>query len=404
MSQTTEPARPRAGLTFLLIALSAFGPMSMDIYLPALPAMTRIFATDVSGAQLTLSAFTATFAVAQLFYGPLSDRFGRRPCLLAGLVIYIVGTVLCLLTSSVGTMVAARILQAVGACAGAVLSRAVVRDLYAREKAAQMLSFLAAAMSVAPVVAPVLGGWLVRFSWRYDFVVMLVFGLGTLAGSWVLMGETNRHPDPRALDLGRMAETFGMLLRDPVYLCHSLAVTFVFISLYSYISLSSFIMIDIIGLEPQFFGLAFGAAVLAFMVGSTVATRLAHRVPIERTIRVGVGIGALGAVVMFVCASLGIETLAAVLIPVALTALAQGLVLPNSVAMALSGHPTVAGSASALLGCVQAGIGALAGWLAGLLHNGTTMVLACFMLGGWAATVATQVALARLPRKAAPPA
>lgn len=401
MNQSTEEAaRPRAALTLLLVALSAFGPMSMDIYLPALPEMTRIFATDVSGAQLTLSSFTATFAVAQLFYGPLSDRFGRRPLLLAGLGIYLLGTLLCVVTRSLDTMIAARILQAVGACAGSVLARAVVRDLYSRERAAHMMSFLAASMAIAPVIAPVIGGWLVQFSWRWDFGVMLLFGAATLAGSWVLMGETNRHLDPRALSARRMVEAFAMLLRDPVYVCNSLAVTFVFISLYSYISLSSFVVIDVLGVPVDQFGFFFGGPVLAFMAGSMIATRLAHRAPIERTIRIGVAIGVLGAVAILVCALLRIQTLTTVVVPVAVMAFAQGLVLPNSIAMALQGHPTIAGSASALLGFVQAGVGAFAGWLAGLLHNGTTLTLACFMAGGWAAAALTHLVLLRFARRA----
>jgi len=395
-----EAARPRASLTVLLIALSAFGPMSMDIYLPALPQMTRIFATDVSGAQLTLSSFTATFALAQLFYGPLSDRFGRRPLLLAGLGIYLAGTLACVVTGSLDTLIGARILQAVGACAGAVLSRAVVRDLYDRQRAAHMLSFLAAAMAVAPVIAPMLGGWLVQFSWRWDFAVMLVFGLGTLAGSWALMGETNPHLDRHALGVGRMLSSFAVLVRDPVYVCNSLAVTFVFIGLYSYISLSSFVVIDVLGMSVEHFGFFFGGPVLAFMAGSTIASRLAHRAPIERTIRIGVAIGVLGAAAILALAVLRVQTVAAVLVPVAVMGLAQGLVMPNSVAMALANHPTIAGSASALLGCVQTGIGALAGWVAGLLFDGSTLTLALFMAGGWAGTALTQVALLRFARGA----
>jgi len=241
----------------------------------------------------------------------------------------------------------------------------------------------------------------VQFSWRYDFAVMLAFGVTTLAGSWKLMAETNRHRDPLALNPWRMVETFGTLLRDPLYVCHTLAVTSVFVGLYAYISISSFVVIEVLGVPVEDFGYAFAGPVACFMAGSTIATRLAHRVPIERTIRVGTVLGILGGAAVLTCALLRVHTVAAVVGPAAIMAFAQGLVLPNSSALALHGHPKVAGSASALLGFAQLGVGSLGGWLAGLLYDGGTLTLALFMAGGWAATGITQLVLMRVARRRA---
>ncbi len=372
----------------------------MDIYLPALPEMMHALSVDVSGAQITLSAFTGTLAVAQLLYGPLSDRFGRRPLLLTGVGIYFVATLLCLTAHNIDTLVAWRVVQALGGCAGGVLARAAVRDMYGREHAARMLSLLSAAMAIAPAIAPIAGGWLVPLGWKSSFVVMAGFGAIVLAGTWFLMGETNKHMDPEALDPWRMLDTFGRLLRDRIFVGNGLAVSFVFVSLYSFVSISSFVVIGVLGVRPDHFGYSFAGPVLCFAVGSTLASRLSHRVPIERTVKTGVAIGLVGGLAMLALALSGVQTVAAVIVPAAVMAFAQGLVLPNSTAVALSGHPKVAGSASALLGAVQAGLGALAGWLAGTLQHGTTLTLAAFMAGGWTATALVHLTLLRRPAAA----
>jgi DHA1 family bicyclomycin/chloramphenicol resistance-like MFS transporter len=391
-------ASPR--LTALLVTLVAFGPMSVDIYLPALPEMVRVFGTTVSSAQLTLSVFAGTVGVAQLVYGPLTDRFGRRPVLIGAMVLYTVGSLLCLSAQTIGMLIALRIIQAMGACAGPVVARAVVRDLYAREHAARMMAVLAAVVSIAPAVAPIVGGWLLNFGWRANFVVMVLFGLGVLTASWIILGETNRNLDGNALRPWRLVQIGAQLLRDPIFVGNTLSVGFVFVSLFTFVSLASFVLIDVLRVRPDHFGYAFAVTVGAFMVGSTISARLAHRTPLERTIRIGVAIGVASAAAMLILALFGIQTLAAVIAPVTGMSLAVGLVLPNSTAVALAGHPTVAGSASALLGAVQMGSGALAGWVAGQLFDGTTMTLACFMAGGWFATGITQLAMWRHARRA----
>jgi len=391
-------------LTALLVTLVAFGPMSVDIYLPALPEMVRVFGTDVSSAQLTLSVFAGTVGLAQLIYGPLSDRFGRRPVLLGAVALYTLGSLLCLTAQSIDMLIGLRVIQALGACVGPVVARAIVRDLFVREHAARMMAVLAAVVSIAPAVAPILGGWLLAFGWRADFVVMVLFGIGVLAASWIILGETNKNPDPHALRPWRMIEVARSLVRDPIFLGNTLSVGFVFVSLFSFISLASFELIDVLHVPAEHFGYFFAVTVAAFMIGSTTSARLAHRYPIERTIRIGTAIGVTCAGIMLILALFGEQTVWAVIAPVTGISLAVGLVLPNSSAMALSGHARVAGSASALLGAVQMSFGAFAGWVAGQVFDGTTLPLAAFMAGGWFVTGLIQVAMWRLARRTPPPA
>ncbi len=374
MEPTNRPNRPN---TLLLVALTAFGPISTDLYLPSLPDMTRVFATDVSMVQLTLSAFIAGFAVAQLIVGPLSDRFGRRPVLLAGVTFYLASSLFCLFAGSIGWLIAGRFLQALGGCAGPVLGRAIVRDVYPRDEAARVLSTMASIMALAPAMAPFLGGALhVTFGWRASFVLFVLFGGVLLTLGWRSLEETNRHPDRRALHPLLMLENYGTLLADRKFVGYTLTLSLAFAWMFSFISGSSFVLIDTLGVKPQHFGFCFIVVVLGYMSGSFAAARLTRRLGIERMIRFGVWLGVSAGIVLAGLAWTGIATVAAVVGPVAVMFFAAGLALPNSTAAALAPHPSLAGSASALLGFIQMAAGALAGWLVGWLHDGTTIPMA----------------------------
>ncbi|HEY1720467.1 MAG TPA: multidrug effflux MFS transporter [Magnetospirillaceae bacterium] len=393
-------ARATPALTALLVALVAFGPMSVDIYLPSLPEMTHVFNTDVSGAQLTLSVFAATLAAAQLFYGPLSDRYGRRPVLLGGMVIYTIGGLLCLSSTSITALIVFRAVQAFGACAGPVVARAVVRDLFGREQGARMMAMLAAFMSVAPAVAPMIGGLLIKIGWWANFVVMAGFGVVVFTTAYFILGETIHERDPLALRPARIVTAAKTLFRDRVFAGCAFATAFVYVGMLSYVSLASFVLIDVLGVSPQHFGYFFAVPVACFMTGSTVAARLSHRVPLERTMMIGIGIGLISGIVILALALFKVQTVAAVIGPVALTMLGVGLVLPNATAVALSGHPRIAGSASAWLGAMQMGVGSIAGWIAGELFDGTTLILAVFVALGWTVTAVIQQTVLRRARPA----
>ncbi|SOD99088.1 multidrug effflux MFS transporter [Caenispirillum bisanense] len=364
----------------LLTALVAFGPMSTDLYLPSLPDMTRAFDTSVSMVQLTLSVFAAGFAFGMLVYGPLSDRFGRRPLLIGGAALYVAASVVCMVAPSIEALLVGRFLQAIGACAGPVIGRAVVRDVYDRTEAARMLSYMASAMALAPAVAPMIGGALhAGFGWRANFVALTVFGIAVTVATWAMLRETNAHRDPLATRPSRLAANFGYLLKSRVFMGHTLCVALGFAGLFSFISGSSFVVIDVLGVDPQYFGFAFMAVVVGYITGAFGGGRLSGRLGIERLLAFGSLVAALAGVAAAGLAWAGVETVVAVILPVSIYFFGAAVLMPNGTAGAISPFPRMAGTASSLLGFLQMGAGALTGWLVGLLHDGTTRVMTTSM-------------------------
>lgn len=372
---------PRSfSVAVLLTALVAFGPVSTDLYLPSLPDMTRAFDTSVAMVQLTLSVFAAGFACGMLVYGPLSDRFGRRPLLIGGAALYVAASVVCMVAPSIEALLIGRFLQAVGACAGPVIARAVVRDVYDRTEAARMLSYMASAMALAPAVAPMIGGALhAAFGWRSNFVALTVFGVGATVATWAMLRETNAHPDPLATRPSRLAANFGHLLRSRVFMGHTLCVALGFGGLFSFISGSSFVVIDVLGVDPKYFGFAFMAVVIGYITGAFGGGRLTGRFGIERMLGFGSIVAAVAGLAAAGLAWAGVETVVAVILPVSVYFFGTAVLMPNGTAGAISPFPRMAGTASSLLGFLQMGAGALIGWLVGLLHDGTTRVMTTSM-------------------------
>lgn len=392
--------RGRAGgaVIVLLTALVGFGPMSTDLYLPALPAMQTALATDVATIQLTLSVFLVGFAVSQLIYGPLSDRFGRRPLLIAGVALYTVASVGCAVATSVETLVAWRFLQAVGACCGPVLGRAVVRDLFEREAAARVMSYMAMAMALAPAIGPIIGGVLTeQFGWRSTLWTLVGFGAVILACLIPLLPETNRHKDPTATRPGRLLANWRTCLADRGFTTYTLIVAFSYCGIFTFISGSSFVFVTGLGLSPMAFGICFGAVVIGYMIGSFLSGSLTRRVGLDRMIRIGTAVQILGgwtllALALIPPAGVGPQVLAIVL-PVFVFMVGAGLTLPNAMAAAVSRFPRMAGLASSLLGFVQMGIAALVGIAVGHGTDGTALPMAV----AFATLTALAAGLARRP-------
>ena len=380
----------------LLVGLVAFGPLSTDLYLPSLPDMTRVFATDVSHVQLTLSVFLVGLALAQLIYGPLSDRFGRRPILLGGTMIYVVSVFLCLIAPTVQWLIFGRFFQAVGACSGGVVSRAIVRDVYPPSQAARVLSLMATAMALAPAVAPLIGGLLhATFGWRANFVVMMLFGVGLLIAGWRLLDETIAEPNLVALRPMTMVETYALLLGNRHFMGHTATLSLCFAAMFAFISGASFVVIDVLGGSPLQFGLCFAFVVIGYMCGSFSSARLSQKVDLERLIRFGVLAGALGAILMIGLALAKVQTIPAVVGPIAVCFFGAGLTLPNSTAAAIMPHGRIAGSASALLGFLQMSCGAVTGWVVGRLHDGTTLPTAAVVCAMWIAAAVVRALVLR---------
>ena len=358
----------------LLTALVAFGPLSTDLYLPSLPTLVTVFGTDIATVQLTLSVFLVGFAVSQLVYGPVSDRFGRRPALLGGIAIYLVASAACALTDDIGGLIVARFFQALGACCGPVVARAVVRDVFGRDRAATVLAYMAMAMTLAPAVGPVLGGVITElFGWRGNFVLLTGFAVVILAATWTMLGETNAHRDENALRPGRMAANYALLLRDRGFLGFMLTVAFTYSGIFSFISGSSFVLIGRLHLTPAQYGASFGVVVLGYALGSFLAGRMSHRKGGPWMIRTGTAVSLAGGLAGAGLALADVPHLAAVLAPVFVFMVGAGLTLPNAMAGAVGPYPMMAGLASALVGFVQMAVAAAIGLMVGHLHTGTQL-------------------------------
>jgi DHA1 family bicyclomycin/chloramphenicol resistance-like MFS transporter len=363
--------------TALLTALVALGPISTDLYLPSLPGLLRHFNADVAQVQLTLSVFLIGLAVGQLAYGPLSDRYGRRPVLLGGVILYVAASIACAFAPSIPALIAARLFQALGACAGPVICRAIVRDVHGREGAARILSYMSAAMALAPALGPILGGYVEAWlGWRANFAILCIYGAGGLALAFAMLPETAPHRGEEGPWLDAALRGYLSLFRQRIYIGFVLCCSLAYGGIFCFISGSSFVFVDIIGLPPERYGLCFAAIVLGYIAGTLAGGRLTRRFGIERMVSTGGLISALGGIALIVSVMAFGATIAGILAPTIVYMIGTGLVMPNAMAGAIGPFPRIAGTAAALLGFVQMGLAALGGALIGHLANGTAIPMA----------------------------
>ncbi len=366
----------------LLTACIAFQAISTDLYLPSLPSIGADLGASAASVQLTLSSFLAGMAGGMLFYGPLSDRFGRRPVLIAGVSLYVAATVVCLISPQIEPLIAARFVQGLGACAGPVLGRAVIRDVFGAERAARALSYMSMAMSLAPAIGPILGGYLeVAFGWRAAFAVLLAFSGLCLAGVIFLLPETNLHKLPQATRIGPLLRNYRRLLGHRAYCGYVLCASFGYSGIFIFISGSSFVLIDGLGLSPDVYGYCFGAVVFGYMSGAFASARLNKRYGLDRLIAIGITIGIAAGLMAAGFAFAGLYRVAAIVGPFALFLAGCGMILPNSIAGSLAHFPRIAGTASALLGFAQMLIASGVGFTVGLLQDGTPRAMGALLLG-----------------------
>lgn len=378
MATAAKTARPAyVQLALVLGILSAFGPLSIDMYLPGLPTIAREFGADPASTQLTLSLFLLGTALGQTIYGPLSDRFGRRVPLLVGCGLYAAASLGCALTPSIGGLIWLRLLQALGGCVGMVISRSVVRDLFDARESARMYSFLMLVMGVAPITAPLIGGQLLlAFGWRSVFLVLAGFGLLCLA--LVALALPESLPPERRVTIrpGAVLTIYGGLLRDRQFLGYALAGGLVGASMFAYISGSSFVFIELYGVAPDRFGWIFGSNAFGLIMASQINRRLLLRFSSATILRNALSVIGLSAAILLAVAATGFGGLPGLLLPLFVCIAGYGFVTPNATAMGMAPHGKVAGSASALLGTIQSAVGAGSGILVGLLYNGTALPMA----------------------------
>jgi DHA1 family bicyclomycin/chloramphenicol resistance-like MFS transporter len=368
----------RAFLIVILGSLVAIGPLSIDMYLPGLPEITRSLDASAASVQLSLTACVAGLAAGQLVAGPLSDRLGRRRPLVAGLVTYSGVSLLCALAPSVAALIGLRFLQGLAGGAGIVIGRAVVRDLYSGAQAAKLFSSLMLVTGLAPILAPVVGAQILKFTtWNGIFVVLAGLSAAIVTLAAVALPETlaAERRDPG----GHTLKTMRHLLTERSFLGYALTAALAFGALFAYISGSPFVLQEIYGLSPEAFSLAFGANGLGLVIGSQINARLVTRYGPAYLLRRAllVIVTAAAALVVVAALDLGVWPVIVCTFVVMST---LSFVMPNSTALALSEHGTVAGTASALLGVTQFLIGGLAAPLVGIGGTGSAMPMAVVML------------------------
>ncbi|PWI05535.1 Bcr/CflA family drug resistance efflux transporter [Streptomyces sp. NWU339] len=403
-ASAAPPLRGTAGrtgllVTFLLGGLTATPPLAMDMYLPALPEVTRSLHAPAATVQLTLTTCLAGMALGQLVVGPMSDRWGRRRPLLIGLAVYVVATVLCAFAPTVGLLVAFRLLQGLAGAAAIVIARAVVRDLYDGVAMARFFSNLMLISGLAPIMAPLIGGQILRVTdWRGVFVVLAVLGVLLAALVWAKLPETLAPADRHGGGVGAALDAMRRLLADRVFAGYMLTGGFAFASLFAYVAASPFVVQEIYGASPQTFSLLFGLNSIGLMiVGQINGKVLVGRVRLDRVLGFGLCVVVVAAVALLLM-SLGVFGEVG-LVPVAAALFvlmsAMGITMPNTQTLALMRTRQAAGAASALLGTASFLVGAIASPLVGIAGEDTAVPMAVVQLTAALAALACFTGLCR---------
>jgi len=384
--------RGRARLFVLLGGLTAFGPLSIDMYLPALPAIGRDLAASESLIQLTLTACLIGLAIGQVVAGPISDALGRRRPVLIGVAGYVLASLLCAVAPTAPILVSLRLLQGLAGAAGIVIARAIVRDLYTGSAAARYFSRLILIFGIAPILAPVLGAQIMRFtSWHGIFLALAVVTALLWLGAARALPETLPVERRRSGSLGDTVQTFRRLAADTRFLGYAVSGGLGFGAMFAYIAGSPFVLQGIYHVSPQTFSLIFGLNAVGFVITSQINGSLVGRIPPARLLTVGVTVTGVAGLALLAVILIGGLGLAVVLPPLFVLVSSIGFVVPNAVALALSRHPEAAGTGSALVGVIQSGIGAAGAPLVGIAGITTALPMAVVI-----ATSGVGAVLARL--------
>ena len=367
-------------LIAVLAIITALGPMAMQIILPVLPVLQDAFVVPAASVQYALSLALFTIAFATLVYGPASDRYGRRPVLVIGLVIFVIGSIISALAPTIEIVIVGRIVQAVGGAAGMVLSRTIVRDLYDRETATKLMAYMITALVVAPMISPLIGGLLNdAFGWRAIFIFAGMVGALVLILALPKVPET-LQPGTDVQTLRGMLSGFSVLLRVPAFLGYAGQVGFGMGMFMAFLGAAPFVVINVLERPPTEFGMFFVLISTGFMAGSFLTGRYGQRIGVDRMMRFGAALAVVFGVIMLGLVLAGVWTTWSIFLPGAGMAMANGLAMPNAQAAAVSISPRFAGTASGLLAFLQMLAGAGFAQLAGIVQDDTPIPMAIVML------------------------
>lgn len=391
------PAHPTLGSIILLGTLTAIGALSIDLYLPSLPAIGRDFVVDAATVQRTMSAFFIGMAIGQIAYGPMSDRFGRRPALLVGLGIYMVASLGCAFAPTIDWLVAGRFAQALGACAGQVVTRAIVRDRYRHQDSARIFSLLTLVLGVAPLIAPSLGAWLITFaSWRVIFAVLSGTGIVVAIAVATRLTESRSAVTAAQAAGESVFASFAGLLRQRRLIGYLLAGALNGASLFTYIATAPDLLITQYSFTPRAFAIAFAVIAVGVIGSSQVNRSLLARYDSDRVLGTASIVGAVAGILLIVASFFAAQWVMLALLFAALSSF--GFIAANATAGALGVDPLRAGTTSALIGSASFAVGAVAATIAGAFHDGTPRPMAIVMAVALVGTAAVAHGLALRPR------
>jgi DHA1 family bicyclomycin/chloramphenicol resistance-like MFS transporter len=356
-------------LFILLAMIASLGPLTMQIMMPALPIVQQHFGVTIAQVQLTFSVFVLSMAPALLVYGPLSDRFGRRPVLTVAIGIFCVGTLMCLAAPSLSWLIAGRALQAIGSAAGLVITRALLSDLFGPAGMASALSWTTMAMVIPPMFAPTLGGLLVDTAgWRAIFVVLLVAGATVLYFTWRYLPD----PPPSAAQRETSwVEKYRIVIQRPVFHAYALQGMLIIGMFYGFMAGAPYLMVNVLDRPPTEYGLYFLIPATGYLLGSFISAKLSRRLGIDRMIMLGTTLALVFAILPVVFTASGLWIPAAFFLPMALVTLANGIAVPSTQSGAVSAVPEATGTASSMISFMQQATGAVIIQLVGILQNGT---------------------------------
>ncbi len=390
-------------MTVLLALMTSLGPLSTDIYVASLPHIGEALGASTAAVQLTITSYLIGFAAGQIVYGPLSDKFGRRPALMAGYAIYIAASFACFAAQSIEILVIGRVAQALGAAGPIILARAIVRDLYEGRRAARQFGLMSMIMGATPILSPIAGGFLQAwYGWRASFAVMLFFGLGLAAIVSLLLPETNTRRQDTPLSFSGVWESYGIVFQNKAYRAYLLIQAASYNGLFAFISSSSYVMQRIYGLESTEFGWTFAVCSIFFVAGTVIGSRLVSQRGIDGMIALGVGCQFGAGVAQVLMLAIWPQSFMSIVLPYMLFFLGVGFLLPQTQAAALTPFPERAGAASSLMGLAQMGSGAIVGTILGIALGATAWPLAVVTLASGFLAFATFHASANARRDFAP--
>ena len=364
-------------LLWLVTGCMMLQPLSTDLYLASLPGMALDFGVSPAAVQQTLSLFVFGFGTAQLISGPLSDRYGRRPVLIGGLALYLVSGLGCALAPSLGWLIAARFVQAIGCCTAVVVARAIVRDAYSPAEGARVMARALSLLALAPILGPILGGYLqVAFGWRAAFVTLALSGLAMWVASLRHLTESNPRLNPNAMRLGHLAATYRDVLRTPAFWAYALPGSLSYASIFVFISGTPFVLIKVLGVPAQYYGYLFAIGVLGYLGGTLICRRLLGRIGVARVLALGTTVGMLGGLGFLLLVLAGISHWTLVVAAQFVVMTAHGINFACTQSGSLAPFSDKAGAAAGLFGCLVMYAALASGTWVGSSHDGTLLPLA----------------------------